>query len=186
MATNGTALKAAPVDARAFEILVRIHHRRLLAYALALANRQEVAEDLVQDALLVAHRDLAKFDSSRDFGAWARGIVRMKYLEWARTSRVMHLDPSVLESMEAEHRAWDQALEEGRQDVLEAVRACLRLLSAHLGHTVELFYAEKRSCAEIAVRLGTTEVVVRKRLQRARESLADCVRRRQNGDGGQP
>jgi RNA polymerase sigma-70 factor (ECF subfamily) len=187
MATNGTALKqAARADARAFEILVRMHHRRLLAYAQALTNRQDVAEDLVQDALLVAHRDLVKFDASRDFGAWARGIVRMKYLEWARTNRVKHLDACVLESIEAEHQAWERAVEEGREDALEALRSCLRLLSAHLGRTVEEFYAEKRSCAEIAVRLGTTEVVVRKRLQRARESLADCVRRRQGGDGGQP
>jgi DNA-directed RNA polymerase specialized sigma24 family protein len=48
--------RAPAVDAKAFEILVRLHHRRLLAYALALTAREDVAEDLVQDAFLVAHR----------------------------------------------------------------------------------------------------------------------------------
>jgi RNA polymerase sigma-70 factor (ECF subfamily) len=176
---NGTiAPPAAAVDARAFEILVRLHHRRLLAYGLALTQRADAAEDLVQEALLVAHRDLSKFDPSRDFAAWVRGILRMKYLEWARRQRMQALDPSVLESVEAEHRAWDRAVEEGREDVIAAVRECLRLLGGHAGEAIQMFYGEKRPCTEIAVRMGTTEVVIRKRLQRARESLADCIRRR--------
>lgn len=178
---NGTAVAAPAVDLRAFEVLVRMHHRRLLAYALALTNRRDAAEDLVQDALLVAHRDVARFDPSRDFAAWVRGIVRMKYLEWARKRRVQALDPSVLESVETEHGSWDRAVEEGRADVVAAVRDCLRLLAGHVGDTVEMFYTERRSCTEIALRMGTTEVVIRKRLQRARESLADCVRRRTDG-----
>lgn len=175
---NGMALETAAIDAPAFEVLVRMHHRRLLAYALALTRRSDAAEDLVQDAFLVAHRDLGRFDPARDFAAWVRGIVRMKYLEWARRQRVQALDPAVLESVEAQHRAWDRAVEEGREDAIAAVRDCLRLLASHVGETVEMFYTDQRSCTEIAVRMGTTEVVIRKRLQRARESLAECIRRR--------
>jgi RNA polymerase sigma-70 factor (ECF subfamily) len=168
------------VDARAFEVLVRLHHRRVLAYALALTEREDVAEDLAQDAFLVAQRELSRFDPSRDFAAWVRGIVRMKYLEWARRHRMQALDPVLLESVEAEHRAWDRAVEDGRADALAAVRECLRLLGGPVGDAVRMFYAEKRSCTEIAVRMGTTEVVIRKRLQRARDTLADCIRRRGN------
>src|SRR5882672_1639776 len=92
------------LEPKGFEVLVREHHRRLLAYGLALTHRTEVAEDLVQDALLVAHRDLAKFDAARDFGAWVRGIVRMKYLEWARSHRTQQLSESQLEDLDARHR----------------------------------------------------------------------------------
>ena len=84
MPHQGTLVGLPHMDAGGFEELVRLHHRRLLAYALALTRSPHAAEDLVQDALLIAHRDLAKFDSTRDFGAWVRGIVRMKYLEWTR------------------------------------------------------------------------------------------------------
>ena len=174
------------VEPRAFEILVRQHHRRVRSYALALVPREDVADDLVQDAFLIAHRDLAKFDPSRDFGAWVRGIVRMKVLEWARSNRVQILDASVLDSIEHEHRAWDRAVEDGREDALQAVRECLTRLSVHLGLTVELFYTRKQSCLEIAARLGTSEAVVRKRLQRARERLSDCIRRRLSESGGRP
>lgn len=174
------ALKVAArgVDAKAFEILVRLHHRRLLAYALALTSREDVAEDLVQDAFLVAHRDLPKFDPGRDFAAWVRGIVRMKYFEWARAGRAQALDPATLEALDDRHGAWDRAAREGREDALDALRGCVARLASHLGDAVALFYVEKRPCAEIAARLGVAEDVVRKRLQRAREALSDCLKGR--------
>src|SRR5256885_15185880 len=100
MALDGTIVGQPRMDAAGFEAQVRLHHRRLLAYALALIRRLDAAEDLVQDALLIAHRDLAKFDSSRDFGAWVRGIVRFKYLEWTRAHRAEQLDGAVLDRIE--------------------------------------------------------------------------------------
>lgn len=166
------------LEPKGFEMLVREHHRRLLAYALALSRRTEVAEDLVQDSLLVAHRDLGKFDADRDFGAWVRGIVRMKYLEWTRSHRTERLSESQLEDLDARHRAWDRAAEEGRGDALEALRRCREDLGSHIAETLDRFYVDRLSCAEIAARLGVTEVVVRKRLQRARDVLGDCLQKR--------
>ena len=96
------------LEPKGFEALVREHHRRLLAYALALTRKNDVAEDLVQDALLVVHRDLTRFDASRDFGAWVRGIIRMKYLEWTRSQRTERLSESQLEELDARHREWDR------------------------------------------------------------------------------
>lgn len=166
------------LEPKGFEALVREHHRRLLAYGLALTRRNEIAEDLVQDALLIAHRDLAKFDATRDFGAWVRGIVRMKYLEWTRSHRTERMSESQLEALDAQHREWDLAAEEGRGDALAALRLCREELGPHVADTLDLFYSEQCSCADIAVRLHTTEVVVRKRLQRARDVLGDCLRKK--------
>jgi len=166
------------LEPKGFETLVREHHRRLLAYGLALTRRNEVAEDLVQDALLVAHRDLGKFDADRDFGAWVRGIVRMKYLEWTRSHRTERMSESQLEELDARHREWDRAAEEGQGDALEALRRCRERLGGHIADTLDLFYSDRQSCAEIAARLKVTEVVVRKRLQRARDVLGDCLQKR--------
>ena len=184
MALQGILVGQPRMDAGGFEAHVRLHHRRLLAYALALTRKLDAAEDLVQDALLIAHRDLAKFDSSRDFGAWVRGIVRFKYLEWTRAHRSEQLDEAVLDALEHQHRSWDRAADEGREDAATAVQDCLRKLAPHLGETLNLFYRAQESCTAIAARLGISEVVVRKRLQRAREGLADCIRRRLATLGG--
>src|SRR5258706_1849134 len=169
---------AKPLDPRGFETLLREHHRRLLSYALALTRRNDVAEDLAQDALLIAHRDLAKFDATRDFGAWVRGIIRMKYLEWTRSHRTERMSEAQIEAIDAQHREWDRAADEGRGEALAALRLCREELGAHVVETLDLFYSDQQSCADIAVRLGTSEVVVRKRLQRARDVLGDCLRKR--------
>lgn len=163
---------------KGFEALVRAHHRRLLAYALALVRRNDVAEDLAQEALLVAHRNLGRFDAERDFGAWVRGIIRMKYLEWTRSHRLERRSEAQIEEIDACHRQWDQAAEEGRGDALAALRACRQDLGSHIVETLDLYYSDQHSCADIAARLGTSEVVVRKRLQRAREALGDCLKKR--------
>jgi len=178
MALHGAIVGQPRMDAAGFEAHVRLHHRRLLAYALALTRRLDAAEDLVQDALLIAHRDLAKFDPSRDFGAWVRGIVRFKYLEWTRAHRAEQLDGAVLDAIDHQHQAWDRAAEDGREDAATAVRDCLRKLAPHFAETLDLFYSAQEPCTAIAGRLGISEGLVRKRLQRARESLADCIRRR--------
>jgi RNA polymerase sigma-70 factor (ECF subfamily) len=172
----GGAIKS--LEPKGFETLVREQHRRLLAYALALTRRNEVAEDLAQDALLIAHRDLAKFDATRDFGAWVRGIIRMKYLEWTRSRRMERMSEAQLEAIEAQHREWDRAAEEGRGDALSALRACREELGEHIAETLDLFYSGNQSCADIAARLHTSEVVIRKRLQRAREALGGCLEKR--------
>ena len=169
---------AKALEPKGFEALVREHHRRLLAYAIALTHRNDVGEDLAQDALLIAHRDLDKFDATRDFGAWVRGIIRMKYFEWTRAHRTERMSEGQLEAIEAQHREWDRAAEEGRGDALKALRLCREELGAHVTETLDLFYSGKKTCADIAARLGTSEVVVRKRLQRARDVLGDCLKKR--------
>ena len=169
---------AKSLEPKGFEALVREHHRRLLSYALALTRRPEVAEDLAQDALLIAHRDLGKFDAARDFGAWVRGIIRMKYLEWTRSLRLERMSESQIEQLDAQHREWDLAAEEGRGEALAALRLCREELGSHITDTLDEFYVRRRSCADIAGRLGTNELVIRKRLQRARDVLGDCLRKK--------
>lgn len=172
------------LEPKGFETLVRQHHRRLLAYGLALTHRTDVAEDLVQDALLIAHRELARYDAARDFGAWTRGIVRMKYLEWTRSHRLQRLSEAQLDDLDARHRDWDRAEEESRGEALAALRRCREELGPHIGETLDLYYSEQRSCSDIAARLNVSEVVVRKRLQRARDVLGDCLQKRLGASDG--
>jgi RNA polymerase sigma-70 factor (ECF subfamily) len=164
-------------DRKAFEILVRQNHRRLLAYALALVEQTDVAEDLVQSAFVTAYENLAKFDTTRDFGPWIRGILRMKYLEWARGQRDRALDEPLLDALEEQQAEWDRAAQEGRGDVLEALQHCLRRLPDFMQDVVRSYYMEHRTGEDIAAGLGATAAAVRKWLQRARESLALCIRK---------
>lgn len=165
-------------DHKAFEILVRQSHRRLLAYASALTSDPAAAEDLVQEAFITAYRKLASFDPARDFGAWMRGIIFNKYREWARKRQEPALGEEVLAAIGDQYQSWDRAEEEGRGDALEALQNCLTRLQEGLRGIVERFYFKGETCPAIAAATGDAEPAVRKRLERARRLLADCVARR--------
>lgn len=161
-------------EGKAFEILVREHHRRLLAYATAMTGAEDTAQDIVQESFLVAHRKLDSFDTSRDFGAWMRGIVRNKFREWLRREqRSVSLDEATLDSLELTFRHFDS--DPNDELTFSALRACLKALPDVLHKAVDLFYLNQLSGAETAQRLETSEATVRKRLQRAREQLALCI-----------
>lgn len=163
-------------DRLAFEILVRQHHRRLLGYALALCRSAIEAEDLVQEAFLVAYRELARFDTSRDFAAWVRGIVRMKWLESHRR-REYPVDNATLSVLDDGHRRLEVSEVESGVDALAMLRGCVSRLDGALRETVELFYLQELPCQVVAERTGVTVLAVRKRLQRARAALGDCLGR---------
>jgi RNA polymerase sigma-70 factor, ECF subfamily len=165
----------ARVETREFEAVVEKHHGSLYAFAWSLVRERPVAEDLVQDAFVTAYQKLGRTEPIRDYGLWLRGILRMKYLEWVRSRKTRPLDEAVLDTIEREHEKWDRASEDGRGDAVDALRQCLKGLEALLRQSVEMFYFRDLSCAEIATRLETSEAATKKRLQRARDSLADCV-----------
>jgi RNA polymerase sigma-70 factor (ECF subfamily) len=160
----------------AYEILVRQHHRRLLGYALTLCRSAVEAEDLVQEAFLVAYRELARFDPSRDFAAWVRGIVRMKWLESHRR-RERPVDDATLAALEEGHRRLEVREAESGADALATLRGCVAHLDDALRETVELFYLQELPCQAVAERTGVSVEAVRKRLQRARAALGDCLDR---------
>lgn len=169
-------MPTADPDRMAFEILVRQHHRRLIGYALALCRSSAEAEDLVQEAFLVAYRELGRFDPSRDFAAWVRGIVRMKWLESHRR-RERPVDDATLAALDESHRRLEVSEAESGRDALATLRGCVARLDGALRETVELFYLQELPCQAVAERTGVSVEAVRKRLQRAREALGDCLGR---------
>jgi len=177
MAYTVPLMTSADPDRMAFEILVRQHHRRLLGYALALCRAPAEAEDLVQEAFLVAYRDLARFDPSRDFAAWVRGIVRMKWLE-SRRRRERPLDDAALAALDEGHRGFDAAEAATGDDALATLRGCVAHLDDALRETVELFYLQELPCQAVAERTGVSVEAVKKRLQRARAALGECLGRK--------
>ncbi len=167
-------------DRKSFSILIREHHRPLTVYARALAEDGDAARDIVQEAFLTAYRKLDEFDLSQDFGAWMRGIVRFKWREWMRRqNRRAAITQRCAEAMDGTMDRWS-AFQRDRQNggVFEALENCITLLPAKLGDAVKHFYIDGRSSAEAAEELGASEASIRKRLERARQQLKDCLERK--------
>lgn len=69
-------------DADAYVLLVERHAPRLLGLARRLLGNEQDAEDAVQEALLRAHRALARFRGESGFGTWLYQTRPQSYLSY--------------------------------------------------------------------------------------------------------
>ena len=169
----------APAERQAFAIQARDHHRGLLVYARALAHNEATAADLVQDAFIAAWRNLGRFDVTRDFGAWLRGIIRNKWREYLRRHcREVDVDDATLEAWEYRFAQWDANRDSGNAEVLDTLDECLKQLPDAMGEAVRRFYYREEPGEKIASALGIDTATLRKRLERARHALRSCLDRK--------
>jgi len=165
-----------PPNRQAFAILAREHHRGLLTYARSLLRNESSSADLVQDAFVTAWRNLDRFDATRDFGAWMRGIVRNKWREHLRKhSREVDIDDEKLEVWEARFAKWDEARQTGKGEMFDQLEDCLERLPEPMHEVVDRYYYRDEPSGTIASALEIGAAALRKRLQRAREALRDCL-----------
>ncbi len=176
---NPDSLAISPADRQSFAALAREHHRLLLVYARALSRNEATAADLVQDAFIAAWRNLGRFDVTRDFGAWLRGIIRNKWREHLRKhAREVDVDDATLEAWESRFSHWEVCRGAGNEDLLETLEDCLKHLPDSMGEPVRKYYYLEETSETIADALGIDATTLRKRLQRARQALRACIDRK--------
>jgi len=151
----------------AFDELVRRHLRAAYAVALAVLGRPADADDVAQDAFLVA---LEKLDDCRDparFSGWLIQIVR---------NRALHaLDKRKLR--DGSDDAADSPSHAAPSDVVlrRQLLAALATLTAVQREVVLLHDLDEWTHAEIAEALGLTETNCRQHLFTARRALRGAL-----------
>src|SRR5271165_3370016 len=74
-------------DGDAFRVLVERHSRSLFRLAFRMTGNEQDAEDVVQESLLRAYRQLAKFDERASFGTWLYRIATNCSLDLMRSRK---------------------------------------------------------------------------------------------------
>lgn len=163
-----------------FEILVREHADMLTVYLRSLVRDPALVDDLFQETMLTAWRKLDQFDRSRPFGPWLRGIAAKLVLAERRksSSRMLLCDQQILEVIDQRLEQVTRAPGNTLDEKLDALRKCLQALPEAYHAAVCLRYQEDLSPPDIAARLAITGEAVKKRLQRARAQLLDCLERK--------
>jgi RNA polymerase sigma-70 factor (ECF subfamily) len=138
-------------------------------------------EDLFQEVALVLWRELDRYDASRPFGAWARGVAAKTVLKSLRQAKRAPLALSS-EAMQALEVAFNHiAVEETQRPASrheDALRHCVERLPARSQTLVRLRYQEALKVDEIAARVAGSPEAIQKALSRLREKLQKCVERR--------
>jgi RNA polymerase sigma factor (sigma-70 family) len=147
-----------------FEDFYLTEYRSLLGLAYALSGDRWVAEDIVQDAFLAAHRSWDRISAYERPDAWVRRVVanlsassfRRRGIEMKALARIALRQASTLPELSAES-----------QEFWLTVRA----LPRRQAQAVALFYLEDRPIAEIAKILEMAPGTVKKHLHDGRRTL---------------
>jgi RNA polymerase sigma-70 factor (ECF subfamily) len=164
-----------PDSAAIFQILVREHADRLLAYLRAAAPAAAV-DDLFQDTVLVAWRRLDHYDRSRPFGAWLRGIARNIVMDHrSRMWRERSVDEATLDGIDRRASVHDAGDAEDFRERLAHLDECIARLPDEYRTVIHHAYRLDASVAQVAGEVGASVEAVKKRLQRARAMIAACM-----------
>ncbi len=163
-------------DDVAFAVLVRRYIRAATLLAAQLLGDRDEAEDIVQDAFTVVHRNVHTFDAGRPFAPWFFAIVRRlaanRRSRDVRRERLLRLwgkgtiaasmsppaDAGLLVSLDA-----------------TAVRRAMENLSPMQRACFELVAVRDLSTEEVAAMHGISESTVRQHVFRARAALRDVL-----------
>jgi len=163
-----------------FEILVREHADMLTVYLRCALRDSAPVDDLFQETMMTAWRNLDRFDRSKPFGPWLRGIAAKLILAYRRNEsrRPLLCDAAVLAHLEARHTALAQMPGDTLDEKLDLLRDCLEILPERYRRAVDLRYREGLRGECLAERLDVSTEALKKRLQRGRARLLDCVERK--------
>jgi len=165
-------------EKKLFEALVREHADMLAAYLRSLVADASEADDLFQETMVIAWRRLDDFDHTRPFGPWLRGIARKLVLAYRRKANQRPCTATTLERLEARLDQIAGRPGDTWEEKLDLLGECVRSLPAHYHVVVVRRYFHEQAIEPLAQTLNLSVAAVKKRLQRARGMVLDCIERK--------
>ena len=168
--------EAQRADAASLGILLERHQAALYALALRLLCDGPEAQDAVQEAFLIALRDIGQVRHPEAVGGWLRTVVRNVCLRQLRKGRAVILfdEPTSRLEKELSESSAEEAIDQ--LALREWVWTAFSELSEDLRVTAMLrYFGSYASYEEIAAILGVPVGTVRSRLNRAKAKLAEAL-----------
>ena len=159
-ATEAAAVlaRARQGDSEAFRALVERHSRSVFRLAYRMTGNEQDAEDVVQESILRAYKQLGRFESRANFGTWLYRIVANCSVDLMRSKQARHdqvrgdsLDAAA--DLPATNQPGPDRLARSAE-VERRVRAALQDLSPLERAAFTLRHYEGRSIDEISKTLG--------------------------------
>jgi RNA polymerase sigma-70 factor (ECF subfamily) len=162
--------------------VIEQNRRWMLAYVQAAIGDAAAAEDVVQEAFLVAFQKRGDYRPEQPFGAWLRGIARnlaRRHLERKTRGPVLLLSDEAWSALDARAASLEEAhvspgFEAERASLL---RRCVQKLTERARALIEGRYGQGLSIPDLAARLRLAPASVPVVLHRARSVLSECMNR---------
>jgi RNA polymerase sigma-70 factor (ECF subfamily) len=168
---------------QAIETLFRRYQRQLLGTARRILGNTEDAEDALQDGLLSAYRNVARFEGRCKFSTWLTRIVVNAALMRRRSAKRLRLTSIDATSSEDEVPMSERVQDSdpnpeqllAHTELREMIQTHLGQLPSPLSTAFALCGIEEHSQEEAARRLGITVTAMKARMHRARYKLAESL-----------
>ncbi|TVR12210.1 MAG: sigma-70 family RNA polymerase sigma factor [Planctomycetota bacterium] len=156
----------------------------LLVQAFALCRQWALAEDVVQEAFLLAAERWQDVEDVPGVKPWIRRIVHYKAMEMVRREqRHHHTVPMSMDTLEAVGAVMaDADALDGSgtrmQAMKQALQDCFEGLQPEHRRLLTQFYWKRRSCEELAEEFARRPDNLRAMLSRLRKRLMACMQQR--------
>ena len=161
-------------DHIALEELYRRHGQRILAYLAGRLNDTGLAEEVLQDVMLSAWQNAARFRGECRVVTWLFAIARNRAIN--AFHRQVSASSATL-SIEDPHLDWlgEKSAEIEQVGTYEAVQDALLALPGEQRETLELVFFHCLSLDETAFVLGISTGTVKSRLHRAKARIREFM-----------
>lgn len=169
---------------KAFDELYSRYQRAMLTVAQQIVRNPTDAEDIVQDAFVLAFEALPQLDNLNRFGAWLHSITRNRALRYIkRSSRVqLHDEEDAELQIQADPNSTDPAKILVKESTHEAIRETIYSLPDEFQEVIKLYYWVDMPQKRIADFLSLPLTTVKWRLHKAKELLKTLLEKRGYGN----
>jgi RNA polymerase sigma-70 factor (ECF subfamily) len=163
-------------DDSAFTTLVTRFHPLVFRWALTFARDADEAEDITQEAFVVAHQQLSNYRSDGSIEAWLYSITRRTAGQMRRTTkRRSRLAQSPLAGLDRDVYTTDPGGRVDRERVGALIRDMFENLPLRQREIFDLVDLQGLSPGEAAERTGLKPVSVRASLFKARQAIRKAI-----------
>ena len=163
-------------DRQAFERFFEVYFARLFRFCSARVSQADACEDIVQETLFKAMRNLSGYRGEASLFTWLCQICRNEISNWyqrsgSKSEVLVSLDddPGLTSALESLQIDFNDEID--RLSTEKLVQLTLDYLPDRYGKALEWKYLEGLSVSEIADRLGTGSIATQSLLARARRAF---------------
>ncbi len=162
--------KACKGDAAARTWLYEQYSKAMFNICMRMASDRSAAEDLLQDAFIIAFNKLHQLKQPEQFGGWLKRIVVNECIRYTKKKvRWQDLENTDLNNLAEEETAWWKTVD------LQMIHREIKGLPEGCRQVFTLYVTEDYSHREIATELGISESTSKSQYHRAKQLLKERI-----------
>lgn len=159
-------------EKQAYREFYELYSKAMFNISLRMLNNTEEAEDLLQEAFVIAFEHVGEISSDTGFGGYLKKIVINRCIDRIRKRKLDLL--SLDEARYVEEETADEALDYN----IEVLMTCIRELPQGFQLVINLYLFEEYSHKEIGEALNISEGTSKSQYNRARKKLAELYKQK--------